>query len=234
MNIFPRFLYRAPLLLALSACVGGPTLPPALECLSCPPNPRPQLAGIKRVAVLELTNNSGNREASTKITGPFTARLMASGRFDLVERAQIDKAVQELRLGLSGLVDPKSAKEAGRLLGADAVIVGEITNFQVEVKPFEYKYSRDRADLIPLPPGEKNPAIVSMPAETRSYTVEKYYVSVGFTLRMIQVESGEIVWTRHVSRSFGMREGEYEIRNVNLLLDKLIDAAVAEAMCDFS
>lgn len=222
-------------LLALTGCAGGPSLPPALRPAACmPPAHQAQMKVVKRVAVLDLKNSSSTADASEKVTGPFTAKLMETRRFDLVERARIDQVIQELKLGMSGLVDAQSVKEAGRLLGADAIIVGEITNFQVEVKPFEYKYSRDRADLIPLPPGDKKPSLVTVPSETRTYTVDKYYVSVGFTLRMIVVETGEIVWTRHVARSFGMREGEYEIRNVNLLLDKLIDAAASEAACDFS
>ncbi|MBJ6723514.1 CsgG/HfaB family protein [Geomesophilobacter sediminis] len=220
---------------ALTAgCATAPSLPPALQVRQCrEPAQRPRLNGMKRVAVLELKNCTASPDASEKVVGPFTAGLMETGRFDLVERNRIDKVIQELKLGMSGLVDTKTAKEAGRMLGADAVIVGEVTNYQVEVKPFEYKYSRDKTDLMPLPPGEKTPTIVTVPAETRTYTVDKYYVSVGFTLRMVAVESGEIVWSRHVAKSFGMREGEYEIRNVNLLLDKILDAAVAEAMCDF-
>lgn len=223
------------LLVAATCCTGGPALPDALVFRnSCCVRQPLRNGTIRRVAVLEPRNATGSAEAAGKVMGPFTARLMETRRFELVERAQIDKVLQELKLGLSGIVDEKTAKEAGRLLGADAVITGEITAFQHDAKPFEYKYSRERAELLPLPPGDRTPSIIGVPAETRTYTVEKYYVSVSFTLRMIAVGSGEIVWSRHVSRSFGMREGEYEIRNVYDLLDRIVNAAVQEAVCDFA
>jgi hypothetical protein len=50
---------------------------------------------------------------------------------------------------------------------------------------------------------------------------------------MISVATGEVVWSRSVTRSFGMREGEYEIRNVYALFDKLAEAAAQEAVHDF-
>jgi PBP1b-binding outer membrane lipoprotein LpoB len=216
----------------IAGCAVTPRMPEALDSGHCTCQPL-HLNGIRRIAVLELKNLTGSREANEKIMGPFIAGLMNTHRFELMERSQIDKVIQELELAQSGLVDTKAAKEAGNLLGADAVIVGEITNFQAEVKPFEYKYSRDHANMLNLPPGDKTQAIVGVPAETRTYTVDKYYASLGFSLRMIAVDSGEVIWSRHVSRSFGMREGEYEIRNIYTLLDLLVAAAVKEAICDF-
>jgi curli biogenesis system outer membrane secretion channel CsgG len=51
--------------------------------------------------------------------------------FQLVERAQIDKILSEHRLIKSGVVDPSRGVEIGRLLGADALVFGTVTQFNM-------------------------------------------------------------------------------------------------------
>jgi curli biogenesis system outer membrane secretion channel CsgG len=190
------------------------------------------LKGIRRLAVMAFRNHTENKEAPARVEGLLTEELQKSGRFELLERSQMDQALKEVALGQTGLIDEKTAKEAGKLIGADAVLVGEISCYQHEAKQIEYRYQRERSQMIPLPPGDRTPDIVTLPSESRTYTVEKYNASIGFSLRMISVSTGEVLWSKHVARSFGMREGEYEIRNVNALFDKLADAAAREAVYD--
>jgi len=59
------------------------------------------------------------REASQR----WGETLVARG-VPVVERAQLDKAVAELALPLTGLVDPDTASKLGKLLGAYAVLTG--------------------------------------------------------------------------------------------------------------
>ena len=219
-------------IILLTACMAQPPLPEALV-FKTRPKQVVKVNGIKRLAMVEFTNHTENKEAPGRILGLLTSEFLRTGRFELVERSQIERALRETALAQTGALDEKTIKAAGKLMGADAVLVGEISSFQHETKPMEYKYSRERGEMIPLPPGDRTSSILSMPAETRTYTVEKYNASIGFSLRMISVESGEVVWSTYVSRSFGMREGEYEIRNVYTLFDKLAEAAAREAVYDF-
>lgn len=46
-----------------------------------------------------------------------------------VERGQLDKLFGEMRLGLSGLVSPATRQKAGRLLGAEVLVVGSVQQF---------------------------------------------------------------------------------------------------------
>ena len=219
-------------LVFLEGCMMQPQLPDALVFKGCAKQPV-KAAGIRRLAVMEFQNHTGSKEAPGRVLGLLTSELMKTGRFELVERSQIDRALREVALGQAGALDEKTAKEAGRLMGADAVLVGEITGFQHESTPMEYRYERERVQGIPLPPGDRTSNFLNVPAEKRTYTVEKYNASIGFSLRMISVATGEVVWSRSVTRSFGMREGEYEIRNVYALFDKLAEAAAQEAVHDF-
>ncbi len=64
------------------------------------------------------------------ITGFFGA----NAPFDLVERRQLEAALTELNLSNSGIMDEDKAAELGRLLGADALVIGSITPFETYFK----------------------------------------------------------------------------------------------------
>ncbi|GIV18213.1 MAG: hypothetical protein KatS3mg022_3648 [Armatimonadota bacterium] len=50
--------------------------------------------------------------------------LAKSDQITLVERSQLGQALRELRLQHAGLTEPSQAKRVGKLIGADAIIVG--------------------------------------------------------------------------------------------------------------
>ena len=56
----------------------------------------------------------------------FALHLGRVTNFSMVERTRIEKLLQELKFGLTGLVDPQKAKTLGRMVGADYVVVGRI------------------------------------------------------------------------------------------------------------
>lgn len=63
------------------------------------------------------------------LTQMLTTALAARPEFIVVERTQLDKIAAEQQLGASGRIQPKSAASVGRLLGAQALITGDITEF---------------------------------------------------------------------------------------------------------
>jgi len=58
------------------------------------------------------------------ITETVTQDLAASGRLRLVERGQIQQAEEEIGLGQMGIVNPATAPELGRMVGAQQVVIG--------------------------------------------------------------------------------------------------------------
>ncbi len=48
-------------------------------------------------------------------------------RFKVIERAQLEKILEEQKLGLSGIIDPATAAEIGKGIGVDAVVLGSVT-----------------------------------------------------------------------------------------------------------
>src|SRR5262245_40901789 len=59
-----------------------------------------------------------------KITDLLQAHLTGSPAMQLVERAKIDKAFDELALGKTGLVDDATAARVGHIVGAQVLVTG--------------------------------------------------------------------------------------------------------------
>ncbi len=70
------------------------------------------------------------KEIAPKITSLLTASLSTRTDIQLVEREEMDKVLTELELNLSGMVDPKTANQIGRMTGA-RILVSAAT-FQVD------------------------------------------------------------------------------------------------------
>jgi curli biogenesis system outer membrane secretion channel CsgG len=129
-----------------------------------------------RVAVLEFENKAGNQwwyshggEAAQDI---FVTELVKSGRYRVVERAQLQALLAEQNLSLAGDVDAASAVQAGRLLGVKYFITGALTEYG----------STDS--------GASSGGIGGLP----SFGVGKKKFTAAFNARAIDTETGEIVW----------------------------------------
>ena len=58
------------------------------------------------------------------ISEMLTTALIQSNRFQVLERSQLDKILEEQALELTGAIDEETAVDVGKLLGIDAVVVG--------------------------------------------------------------------------------------------------------------
>lgn len=67
-------------------------------------------------------------ETST-LTNKFVTALVQTRKFDVVERERVDTLLSEMQMSEAGLMDPARAVEAGRMLGADYFLMGEISVF---------------------------------------------------------------------------------------------------------
>ncbi|HTY08961.1 MAG TPA: CsgG/HfaB family protein [Candidatus Edwardsbacteria bacterium] len=80
-----------------------------------------------RIAILPFANNM--KQAEYDGIGPFEAEALATALarradIDVVERAQLQKVVAELKLGASGAVDNATAAQIGKLQGANYLLLG--------------------------------------------------------------------------------------------------------------
>ncbi|MDI6744773.1 MAG: FlgO family outer membrane protein [Thermodesulfovibrionales bacterium] len=81
----------------------------------------------KRIAVLPFKNLMQKQDLnwlSEAIPETITAKLGSIRGVSLIERAQLDKAFQEMGLQKAGVVDESTAVKAGKIAGVDIVVIG--------------------------------------------------------------------------------------------------------------
>ena len=67
-----------------------------------------------------------NKEVAKYVQEDLTTALVNSGQFNVVERSKLKSVLDELQLAQTGLVDPASVKQVGKLLGADIILTGTL------------------------------------------------------------------------------------------------------------
>ena len=83
-----------------------------------------------KIAVMDFINVSGRAKydyLQRSISENIITTFAESRNVILVERARLRSALNELKLGLTGLVDESTAAKVGSALGADGIIVGSYT-----------------------------------------------------------------------------------------------------------
>jgi hypothetical protein len=79
------------------------------------------------IAVLDLeVDQKELAPTARQVTELLVAGLSASPDLILVERQRLAEALSEIELGLSGTVDPDTAAKLGRLVGANALVMGRV------------------------------------------------------------------------------------------------------------
>jgi hypothetical protein len=84
-------------------------------------------ADVLSVAVLDFeSKDEAVRDLGPKVASLINAQLSADPRLIVVERAELDKALGEQELGLSGTVDAETAAKVGHLTGAKVLVTGRV------------------------------------------------------------------------------------------------------------
>ena len=97
--------------------------------------------GIKTIAIMEFadvrqTKEKGNYDnPALIIQEKMTSALANQGVFRVIERQQLEKVMAEQKLQMSGLIDNSSAVEIGKMLGADGIMVGSVTEYGRTIYP---------------------------------------------------------------------------------------------------
>lgn len=133
------------------------------------------------LAVMEFDMAASYRAKRTLGTGlsdMLTNALVEDGSFRVVERKRINEILQEQDLGLGGVTDPSTSASIGRMIGANYLVMGTIT---------EYKEKESGGAASAL----LGSAIAGM---------KMYKSHIGFTVRIVNSSSGEILVSKSVDK----------------------------------
>lgn len=162
-----KFLAAILFILILSTCASALDLSDITDAAGLTSGPTEKV----RLGIMNFTSKTyGVPDAMAAGISDFFARLLfKADDIMLVERERLQDIASELKLGMSGLVDPKSAAQIGKIAGAEYMLLGSITNLG----------HAQSGGAIPLP-------WVSL-----STSQEK--VKADLDIRVVDVETGEIV-----------------------------------------
>ncbi len=104
------------------------------------PQPEEQfvpMAERPSIAIVALDNGAIKRESwwgtnwdvGSGLADILTTTMLEKNRFRLMERSLLDKAIAEQDLSASSRVDPSTAVKIGKVIGADYLLMGKVTQF---------------------------------------------------------------------------------------------------------
>jgi curli biogenesis system outer membrane secretion channel CsgG len=191
MSLNPRDLSRSglshrslalTLSIALVSSFSLPLLTIAAGANAAPLIAQAQTAQKRRIAVLDFDSGSisGNplasgwlgQGAAKGVSDLIVNKLVDSGIYRVMERSKLDAILQEQNLGESGRVDAGTAAKIGKLLGVEAILIGSITQFNVDEKSSGFSFGGLFGNS-----GKKSLA------------------NVQITARLVDTETGEIIAT---------------------------------------
>lgn len=145
-------------------------------------SPRYDFAQLKRVAVARFDGPGGTAAADL-----FAHSLLETGA-EIVERGRLEALLREQRLSAVGALDPETVTEVGRLLGVDGLFLGSVT-----------KYTPARSYLVYSDARHGSEDLRSVPTSSPHVSMLTSSAVVGMTARLVDVETGAVVWSAHQS-----------------------------------
>ncbi len=147
----------------------------------------PALAGAAkhRVAIMPVESSSGiskNLRESTRLE--LERQLVNSGKVDVIERDKLERLSEEMQLSLTGVVDPASVQELGKVLGVSVFLFPRITS----------AWSSEKRERIPI------------------VNEDEVTIRAGFelALKLVKTETSKIIASEKASGSYSITRMESE------------------------
>ncbi len=140
------------------------------------------LKNYQKIALGDFVNPSGKIDRHARdVRDAFTQQLLATGRFEVVDRQSLDKILEEQKLGISGLIDEQSAPQLGKLLGASALIFGRITTDQFRQELRKEKPYKDKK------------------GKTHQRQTRLGQYDFGVFIKIVDVQTGKIIFSKEIT-----------------------------------
>lgn len=161
---------------------------------TCYPAKSPQAVALKRVAVLPFQGDDGSDAALSFESLLTQAQDRGQPVYAVVDRRSLDKAIAELKMQQSGMMDEKTVKRIGKLLGADGIYTGVAS----AAKPVTRRYTREGKECTDSKRKKKFFSCDNW--RTVSETCTERSVQYTLTPRLTSVQSGEVVYQRSITQ----------------------------------
>lgn len=151
------------------------------------------LKGIKKIAVMDF---KGDTELAQALRGSLVSSLFEGKRFTVLERQEMQTLLEEQKL-TGAIVDERSAQIVGKMLGVDALVIGELSGERVEEAVRNVQDIKAKGEGTPG--GETAP---EAPAEGEVQAKETYQTLIAHirvNLRVVHIGTGELAAAKTIS-----------------------------------
>lgn len=208
------------LVFLLSACAT-----PAVKTQALVPAKSLDAARMRQVAVLPF-DGPGGRQFAAEVEGTLAGITIDDKQyFSVIDRVTLDKVLAEHKLQLSGAIDPATATQFGKLVGAKGIYTGGITVSKSEDSHYQEERSRC---------AESDKKGKCIRTETYRVPCTKRSATFSFTPKLIEVETGRIVYANNItgSASASACQGEKPLPNWSDLIETAKGSAKGTLMND--
>ncbi len=174
----------------------------------------------KRVAVFTFEDKSNHRfrwwtgqPVGEGMADMLVTALVKTGKYQVIERQEINKLLQEQKLGLSGVVTPQSAAQVGKMLGVELAIFGAVTEFGYSEQSTGGRLKKKGFGI----------------------GLKSTKATVGVDVRFVNTSTGEIVMAESVrkeksKKGLALDTKEFRFDNRNKFDESLVGKATREAI----
>lgn len=147
---------------------------------------------VHRVGVISFGGQGGD------VASDLLAHALLANGVDLVERERIDEVLKERRLKAEGVFDSSSLNSIRKVLGVDALFVGSVTEYR---PPESYLVYTGATAITRKATPIKGRSLYPQgtPSGVPDSSILTSAAAVGLSCRMVDVETGSVVWSAHES-----------------------------------
>lgn len=138
---------------------------------------------IKIIAVVEFSNYSTNPAAGKVLADRIEQFLVDKSPYKVMSRMDLNHVLEEHNLSTQGFLSASTAQKIGKLAGLDALIVGNVENYDVQQTSWREKVGSRWSDR-------------SMRYEPVYGTRYKKTATVAVTFKVINTTTGQVVWSK--------------------------------------
>lgn len=130
--------------------LGCATQKSAHDKIAIKPSDPPRQIVRLRAAVVGIdivASTYGVKQLDRKAEDMLTTAFIKTRQFQMIDRKHIRKVINEQKFQVSGMVDPATAVRIGKILGAQVIVTGAITEMGCSATSFIAKVTTCRASM---------------------------------------------------------------------------------------
>ena len=200
------------------------------------------LGSVEKIAISDFKGLKGDM-----VSNKFTAKLFETQTYQILERSELNRILDEQGLSQSGIIDESNAMQVGKLAGVDALIFGSVDQLKINDEHTTKTITKSKPDGYYYDDKGKKQTKYTEYSIDAPVTIRKGYLTL--TFKAVNIQSGQIVAMRNVTKSWegkhikdpapehatvrnlfkkGPFSGSIELPSKENIETKLVEAAVSD------